>query len=111
MNASRMRCGEIAETCLNVVASAAKQSMGQQKERMGLLRYACNDDAERDREVMHSAPPLPPSAEASGRRRMAGRGWGWGLLQQTRCENESANLLHHPPPPTPPHHFAYREAG
>jgi len=38
--------------------------------------------------------------------RVAGRGRGWGVLQQTRCKNESANLLRHPPRPTPPHRFA-----
>src|SRR6202161_3953822 len=33
--------------------------------------------------------------------RVAGRGWGGGVLQQTRRKNESENLPRHPPPPTP----------
>jgi hypothetical protein len=35
MDASRKNaCGEIAKVCLNVIASAAKQSISQRKERM-----------------------------------------------------------------------------
>ena len=45
--------------------------------------------------------PLPPRAQ-----RVAGRGWGWGELRQTRSEQEQRSLRSHPPPPTPPRRFA-----
>src|ERR1700688_759672 len=65
--------------------------------------FACarNDVARRDRELMRGDLP---SFHAP--LRVAGRGRGWGVLQQTRCKNESANLPRPPPPPPPPRRFA-----
>ena len=45
--------------------------------------------------------PLLPRAK-----RVAGRGRGWGVLRQSRCQLESENSRRHPPPPTPPRRFA-----
>jgi hypothetical protein len=42
--------------------------------------------------------PLPPRAK-----RVAGRGWGWGAVQQPRYQRHARR---DPPPPTPPHRFA-----
>jgi hypothetical protein len=41
-------------------------------------------------------------------REAAGRGWGWGVPPQTRCERSKPR---HPPPPTPPRHAQERVEG
>src|ERR1700686_4378322 len=72
--------------------------------RHGLLRFARNDVERAEREVMHVKLP---SLHAP--LRVVGRGRGWGVLQLTRCKNESANLPHRPPPQPLP--AASREEG
>ena len=83
--AQKIACGEIAKPRLYVIASAAKQSSSPSKGRMDCFAAL----------AMTMLSEIAKS--------------GVGVLQQTRCKNESANLPHHPPPPTLP--TASREEG
>jgi hypothetical protein len=58
----------------------------------------------------HREQLLPSPCEAAGSRRakLALRGRGWGVPQQTRCQRSE---LIDPPPPTPPHHAQRRVEG